>query len=146
MSDTPWMDWMRSHIGEVEKTGAIATAFDKEVFSHTWDDSVSKTGVMDEGCAATACAALEETGFKSPHSPRAADFIAYGAACELKPGALVVFCWQGGPNKGGHHVAFLDQISGVNVISCLGGNQSGHVQVSDFLKCFIIAVRWPIKA
>ena len=52
-SSTPWMDWLKSHIGEPEVTGEKATAFDVLVFSHTNDPL---DGVEQEGCAATLCA------------------------------------------------------------------------------------------
>lgn len=130
---------MRSHIGEIEKTGAPATPFGREVFSHT-DYGPLKDGIMDEGCAATACAALEETGFKSPHSARAISFKNFGAPCELKPGCIVVFEWA----SGGHHISFCEHIVDNNYVACLGGNQSSSVKVSTFSRARIIATRWPV--
>lgn len=132
-----WMDWMRKHIGEVEQTGAPATAFDKEVFSHT---DYGPLSVMDAGCAATACAALEETGYLSPHNASAISFKDYGTACELKPGCIVVFQWA----SGNHHVTFCDDIIDANYVKCLGGNQSSHLQDSVYPRKYIIATRWPI--
>lgn len=137
---TPWMDWMRSHLGEPEVTGGKATAFDNEVFSHT--DYGSLDGVMDEGCAATACAALEETGFKSPHSARAADFEPFGQPSQLTPGCIVVFQWS----NGGHHVTFLDHVVNSGSVACLGGNQSHEVNISVFSRQYIVATRWPVRA
>lgn len=139
-SSMPWLSWMKSHIGEIEKTGAKATAFDKEVFSHT-DYGPLDGGIMDEGCAATACAALEETGFQSPHSARALDFHNYGTKIGLIPGCIVVFQWA----SGGHHVSFCDHIVDDGSVACLGGNQSSSVKVSTFPISSIIATRWPVK-
>ena len=141
MSDlAPWMDWMRSHIGEAEVTGETATAFDKEVFSHTTDDEPINDGIMQAGCAATACAALEETGFKSTHDASAISFKEYGTPCQLQRDCIVVFEWD----NGGHHVAFCDHIVDDNLVACLGGNQNSRVCVATFSRKFIIATRWPV--
>lgn len=129
----PWMTWMRSHIGEVEQTGAVPTDFDREVFSHT---SYGPLQLMDQGCAATACAALEENGYLSSHSAAAASFLHYGTECELKPGCIVVF---------NHHVTFCDHIIDDEWVACLGGNQGHMVKVSNFQRKDILACRWPIK-
>lgn len=139
MSAAPWLDWMTSHIGEVEATGTPATDFDKEVFSHT-DYGPLDDGLMQPGCAATACAALEETGFTSPHNAAAISFKDYGEACELKPGCVVVFQWSNGE----HHVSFCKEILDDNYVSCLGGNQGHEVKVSTFSRSFIIATRYPV--
>jgi plastocyanin len=136
----PWMDWLRSHLGEPEVTGGKPTAFDKEVFSHTSYGDLN--GVMEPGCAATACAALEETGYKSTHDAWAASFAHYGAPCELKPGCVVLFQWA----SGGHHVTFCDHLVGTDKVACLGGNQSHAVKVSIFDRRFIAATRWPVPA
>lgn len=136
---TPWMDWMQSNLHQKEVTGASATDFDKMVFTHTSYGSLD--GVMQPGCAATACAALELTGYKSPHNAAAISFKAYGTACELKPGCIVVFQWS----SGGHHVTFCDHIVDATYVACLGGNQSHEVNVSTYSRKYIIATRWPTK-
>jgi hypothetical protein len=137
----PWMAWMKSHIGEVEQSGAKATDFDNEVFSHTSYGRLD--GVMAPGCAATACAALEESGFKSPHNAAAESFRNFGVPCDLKPGAIVGFNWEGKKGVHADHVTFCDHIVDDNVVACLGGNQSHQVQVSIFSRQFIDFVRWP---
>ncbi len=137
----PWLNWLRSHIGEREQTGAPATDFDNEVFSHTNYGNLD--GVMEPGCAATACAALEESGFKSPHNAAAESFRNYGTACELTPGCIVGFNWKG--QKGIHcdHVTFCDHIISDDLVACLGGNQGHQVKVSVFSRKFIDFTRWP---
>lgn len=137
MSNIPWMDWMQSHLGAPEQTGAPATAFDAEIFSHT--DFGSLNGIMEPGCAATACAALEETGFTSPHSAAAISFKDYGTPCDLQFGAIVVFEWDSGE----HHVSFCESFDDM-FVTCLGGNQDHMVTESTFYKKYIISVRWPI--
>lgn len=138
-----WLSWMHSHIGEVEQTGAAATAFDKEVFSHTSYGNLN--GIMEPGCAATACAALEETGFKSPHNAGAESFRNFGLPCELKPGAIVGFNWEGKPEASADHVTFCDHVINDKLVACLGGNQSHKVQISVFSKSAIAFVRWPFE-
>jgi uncharacterized protein (TIGR02594 family) len=142
---TPWMDIMRTWIGNSELTGAKATDFDKMVFSHTDDTEVADTGKMASGCAATACAALELSGYSSTHNAAAISFATYGTSCELTHGCVVVFRWKSGPDAGGHHVSFVDTINGNETIACLGGNQSSKVCVSNFPVDDAMAFRWPVK-
>jgi len=137
---TPWMDWMRQHVGEVQQTGATPTPFTERVFSHTTFGPLH--GATPESCAATVCAALEENGYLSTHSAAAKSYRSYGTACELKPGCIVVYEW---PN-GGHHVDFCDEIISDTLVKGLGGNQGHHLQDSNFQRQFIIATRWPVKA
>lgn len=139
LSLSPWMDWMRGNLHEKEITGSPASDFDKMVFSHTTYGSLD--GIMQPGCAATACAALELTSYKSPHNAAAISFKAYGSQCELKPGCIVVFQWA----SGGHHVSFCDHIVDNSYVACLGGNQSHEINVSIYSRKWIIATRWPTK-
>lgn len=138
---TPWLTWMKSHSGETEQTGGPATDFDKEVFSHTSYGNLD--GVMEAGCAATLCAALEESGFKSPHNASAESFRTFGNASALMPGAVIGFNWKG--EKGVHceHVAVLDHVVNSNLVACVGGNQSHQVKVSVFSRKFIDFIRFP---
>jgi hypothetical protein len=140
MTDTPWMDWMRLHRGEIQQTGAKPTAFTEEIFAHTNYGPLD--GFTPESCAATVCAALEETGFRSTRSAAAKSYIDYGTVCDLKPGCIVVFRWP----SGGHHVDFCDEIVDASAVRVLGGNQGHELQDSNFLRKFIVATRWPVKA
>jgi peptidoglycan hydrolase-like protein with peptidoglycan-binding domain len=137
----PWIMWMRSHLGEAEKTGSKATGFDNEVFGHTSYGNLD--GVMEPGCAATACAALEETGFKSPHNAAAESFRGFGDPCELKPGAIVGFNWAEKKGIRCDHVSFCDHIIDDEHVACVGGNQGSSVKVSIFSKKYIDFIRWP---
>ena len=136
----PWLDWMIEHVGEIEKSGDKATEFDKMIFTHT-NYGPLDGGVMVAGCSATACAALEINGFKSPHNAAAISFKDYGDPCELKPGCIVVFEWA----DGSHHVSFCYRIIDDRNVECLGGNQSHLLQVSTYNRKFILATRWPTK-
>lgn len=138
----PWMDWMRSHVGEPEVTGAKATDFDRLVFSHTSDDEVQVLGVMAAGCAATACAALEMTGYKSTHRADANSYDTYGTPCDLKPGCIVTFRWA----DGSRHVTFCEGIEGLDYVVCLGGNQDHQLKSSVYPRSRVVATRWPVKA
>lgn len=137
--ETPWMDWMRSHIGESFVTGKKPTKFDEEVFAHTNYGSLD--GVMQPGCAATVCAALEETGYRSTDGADAKSYLKYGKPCEPKFGAIVVFRWA----SGSRHVTFFDHAAGLDKIACLGGNQGHELNVSIFSKKFIEHICWPVK-
>lgn len=139
----PWMDWLRSHIGEIEQSGGKATPFDNEIFSHT--DYGNLDGVMVAGCAATLCAALEETGFKSSHKATAESFRHVGQACGLIPGCIVGFNWKGNPDHA-DHVSTLDHIINQSTGAFLGGNQSHRLQISTFSLARVVFTRWPDKA
>jgi Domain of unknown function (DUF1906) len=139
-TDTPWMDWMQSHRGEVQQTGAKPTAFTEEIFSHTNYGPLN--GFTPESCAATVCAALEENGYRSTKSAAAKSYAEYGTACQLKSGCIIVFQWP----SGGHHVDFCDEIIDAATVRGLGGNQGHSLQDSNFLRKFIVATRWPVKA
>lgn len=138
--ETPWMRWMESHLGEEEITGGMATPFDVMVFKHTSYGDLN--GVMEPGCAATACAALEETGLSSPHNAQAKSFKNYGTQCPLKYGCVVVFQWGDGSN----HVTFCHQINDkLGTVVCIGGNQSHKLTYSTYPISRIVATRWPVK-
>ncbi|MHC2282131.1 hypothetical protein ACVME8_008774 [Bradyrhizobium diazoefficiens] len=139
-AEMPWLDWMRSHRGEVQQTGAKPTAFTEKIFSHTTYGPLN--GHTPESCAATVCAALEETGYRSTRSAAAKSYINYGSPCELKPGCVIVFQWP----DGGHHVDFCDEIIDAETVRGLGGNQGHALQDSVFSRKFIVATRWPTKA
>jgi hypothetical protein len=138
----PWFEWVKAHVGEMEQTGAPITNFGKVIFSHTdYHDPIS-TGIMAAGCAATLCAALEETGFKSPHDASAISFKEYGTPCDLKPDCICVFEWK----PGEYHVTLCDEILSPTLGRFLGGNQSHRVQDSDYPRAKIIACRMPVRA
>lgn len=134
----PWMRWMEQHLGEVERTGQPTTAFIESIFTHTNYGRLG--GITQPACAATACAALEETGYKSPHNAAAISFKNYGTPCDLKPGCICVFEWE----PGEHHVSFC-YAPGAFISSFLGGNQSHLLQISKYENKYLIATRWPVK-
>jgi len=137
---TPWMDWMRAHRGEIQQTGAKPTPFTIEIFKHT--DYPPLQGYTPPSCAATVCAALELTGYRSTHNAAAVSYRDYGDPCELKPGCIVVYQW---PNKD-HHVDFCDAIIDGDTVRGLGGNQGSQLKDSDYSRSYIVATRWPLPA
>jgi hypothetical protein len=139
----PWLTWIKSHLGEITKTGGTApTAFVSEIFRHT--NYGPLRGVTPASCAACLCAALEETGFSSPHSAAAISFVKYGSLCELQPGALCVFEWS----PGEHHVSVCESLSPGDESTAffLNANQGHRVQVSRYPVSSIIAIRFPVRA
>lgn len=143
-ADEPWTAWLKSHIGEKEQTGAPPTEFDKEVFSHT--NYGSLRSVMEPGCAATLCAALEESGYKSPHNAAAESFRHYGTECNLKSGAICGMRWDGKASLPADHVTTCLYIlpNGLQ-FAALGGNQSHEVKVAVYDIADIAFKRWPVK-
>ena len=138
-TDYAWMKWLYSHIGEIEKSGDTPTDFDRRIFDHT---DLKLDDKMLAGCAATACCALEESGYKSPHDPMAISFQHYGTPCDLQVGCIVVFEWD----SGNHHVTFCNAIVNEEIVSCIGGNQQSKLQIVNYKRKYIIATRWPLKA
>ncbi len=138
-TETPWMDWLKVNLGEPVATGTTPTTFNKLTFRYTNYGPLGAT--MQPGCAATACAALEINGYKSPHNAAAISFKKYGTPCEFKHGAIVVFKWP----TGGNHVSFFSALNRDGTISCLGGNQGRKLKYSNYNPKHVIATRWPIK-
>lgn len=138
MDQAPWLDWFRRHKGEIEFTGKAATDFVKSCFKYTTYGS--DFDITPPCCAATLCAALESSGFKSTKSAAAISYEHYGSPCDLKPGAIVVFQFA----DGGHHVTVCDHIVNQQLVACTGGNQHHEIKTSVFLKSSIIACRWPV--
>jgi len=134
MSSTPWLDWLLKHEGEPEFTGTEPTPFVKECFSHTSYGPLH--GSTPASCAATLCAALEESGYSSPHSAAAISFAKFGEKCDLQVGAICVFQW---PN-GEHHVSVC--LSPEKNLF-LGGNQGHMLQRQTYNPKYIIAIRRP---
>lgn len=137
--ETPWLDFLEAHIGEHEIQGSSANPFIVALFKHTSYDTTSDETAW---CAATICTALEVNNYKSPHSAAAMSFATYGTACELKPGAILVFKWSGGD----HHVTCLDHVINSSLIACIGGNQSNELRITNYDPKYLIAIRWPVKA
>ncbi len=141
--ETPWMTWINKHIGETEIPGIASNPFIVECFDHT-TLAGTPLALLDETawCAALACAALEKTGFESPHSAAAAEFDNYGIECQLKYGAIMTFKREGGS---GRHVTFFSGEEDDRLLRGTGGNQGNSLKPSLFSRAQLVSVRWPIK-
>ncbi len=134
---TPWLDWLLEYKGQYQKTGGKPSPFVESIFKHTTFGPLH--GVTPACCAATLCAALEESGLKSTHSAAAISYKNFGIGCELKPGAILVFEWS----IGKHHVTVCDHIVDQDNVMCIGGNQGDFLQEKAYPRSKIIATRWP---
>lgn len=133
----PWLEYLQAHIGEKEIVGSDSNPFIVALFKHTTYEADSDETPW---CAAAACAALEESGYLSPHNAAAKSFETYGEVCELKVGAVVVMRRK----DGGRHVTFCNSIMDETRFVGLGGNQADRIKNSVFLKENIVAIRWPV--
>lgn len=139
----PWLDWMYNNLGQPMTTGEQASDFEKMVFDHTDDSEVRDTGIEASGCAATACAALELSGYSSPHSAAAVSFATYGIQSDLRRGCIIVFKWS----SGGHHVGFCESTNEDGTFQLIAGNQGSpaYLCIETFSQASVIAKRWPSK-
>lgn len=138
-STMPWYEWALSKQGEKEIPGSRSdNAFIRDLFKNhtTYGDTHDET----PWCAAFVCGALEKTGWKSTHNAGAVSFKNFGKKSELIPGAIVVFQWA----SGSRHVAFCHKIIDANYAAFIGGNQSNMVNISNYARKYIEAVRFPV--
>lgn len=137
MSLTPWLDLAKKYLGQHEILGSKDNQFILDCFKHT-----SYHAGHDEApwCAAFVCRVLDESGYESTHNAGAISFEHFGIPCELKPGAICVFNWDG---KGERHVTICDHIVDKNYAVFIGGNQSDMVKFSVYPINKIESIRWP---
>jgi hypothetical protein len=150
VNETPWIHWLKVNDGAPCPTGAPPPPFIIKVFKHTSFGNPSPT---PPACAATLCCALEECGFRSPHSARAADFIHYGIDVTGRDliGSIIVIRHA----SGAHHVTtfdgWVDKSKGL--MRARGGNQNHRVCVAVYNVSGnkhghdeIVAWRWAVAA
>jgi uncharacterized protein (TIGR02594 family) len=126
----------RKYIGQHEVSGSQDNPFIRDCFRHT-----TLGAQHDEvaWCAAFMCRILEELGLKSTRSAAAVSYASFGNHAPLAPGSIVVFRWA----SGDHHVTLVDHVVSDQIVACCGGNQNNRVQVSNYERRFIMAVRLP---
>jgi hypothetical protein len=149
-AETPWMDWMKAHIGGNEHDKKFS-----DFMSNFWHLAglgfTTISGATHAWCALTVNVALHESGYHGNGRADAKSFEKYGTPCEFKYGAIVPIRHV----SGGHHVTFFDHwVDEKNKIaSCLGGNQSDSLRLSNYNlsgnrnghdEC-VSGPRWPIK-
>ena len=93
-------------------------------------------GYTPPSCAATVCAALQLTGYRSTHNAAAVSYRDYGDPCKLKPGCIVVYQW---PNKD-HHVDFCDAIIDGDTFAASAAT-GFELKDSDYSRRYIVATR-----
>lgn len=136
LENEPWLEWLLKYEGEPEFTGDEPSPFVRECFKHTNYGDLDDT--TPPSCAATLCAALELSGYSSPHSAAAFSFINYGSPCHLTRGTICVFLWPSDV----HHVAVcLDPDRKIFI----GGNQGHYLKRRKLNTRYLLATRWPLK-
>lgn len=135
-SPPPWLADALAHMGEHEILGKADNQFILDCFKYT-----NYKASHDEvpWCAAFVSRMLEESGYKSEHSAWAQSYEKVGQACELKPGAILVFKWA----NGDHHVSICHHIVNDDLVACVGGNQSNMVKMSIYSRKSLVSIRWP---
>lgn len=140
----PWLTWARGEIGIREIAGPNHTA---RIVAY-WRLGKVPLGVSDDEtpwCAAFACAALEESGVRSPRTARARGFAEskdWMRPCDPRLGAIVVLSSNRGPRSG--HVGFLTGINDSQVV-LLGGNQGNAVSEAPFQRGRVVGMYWPAE-
>lgn len=137
--ETPWMDWMKPHIGEKEIYGSNDNPFIMDLYP---DGNYPKQHDEIPWCACLANAALKRTGYKGTNSAAAASFDHYGIKCEPKYGAVVTLRHK----SGGRHVTFYVGRTSKGDMICLGGNQGNALKESIFPSSELVWCGWPVKA
>lgn len=137
----PWHQWYVDRLGLHERLkngkGNPAVA---EFFEH-----VGLAGYdprTTPWCAAALNAALIESGYDGTKSAMARSFLHWGAECEPKRGAVVVF-WRGKQDDGTTgHVGVIDSVDG-DYLNVIGGNQRDCICVARFHTSRVLGYRWP---
>lgn len=136
-NETPWLDWLIQHEGQVEWTGKKPSEFVSYCFSKTTFGPLR--GVTPPSCASTLCASLEDSGYKSTKSAAAKSYMKFGDPCELKPGAILVFSFV----EGHFHVTCCRRVVSDTLVDAIGGNQGHLLQTCTYNRKYLKAIRWP---
>jgi uncharacterized protein (TIGR02594 family) len=146
VSPCMWLDIARSECGVKEVAGALANS---RIL--TYHSTTTLQAKSDEiaWCSSFVNWVMGQAGHKGTNSAAAASWVSWGAACELREGAIVVIRNASAANTSltasGNHVGFLVDLTETHY-AVLGGNQSDQVKESLFRRSAwkIIASRWPI--
>ena len=151
MLNPSWLTWARAEVGTKEIVGDQ----DNPRIVEYWTLGKVPLDVNDDEtpwCAAFACAALEESGIRSPRTPRARGFLEKEAnakaltmaqIAECRLGAIIVLSSNRGAASG--HVGILTGVTKTHVI-LLGGNQGNRVCEAPFPRNKIVGIMWPYTA
>lgn len=144
-ASAPWMRTALGYVGVRELVRGKLNPRVRQMFAHTRFPE-SLINAQTSWCAAYACTVLEQSGYASPHSARARDFLVYGS--EIKRpvyGAIAVFSRGLDPRDGKGHVGFVVDADGPELL-ILGGNQANCVCIRQRPFGQLIGLRWPVAA
>ncbi|WP_296231253.1 TIGR02594 family protein [Pseudomonas sp. UBA4617] len=137
MSNYPWLDEARKHIGLEEVVGV---QHNPEVLQ-MWKD-IRRGGIKDDEtpwCAAFVGAMLERVGVHSSRFESATSYLNWGIELQRPvTGCIVVFT-----RVGGGHVGFATGKTVDGNLLVLGGNQSDAVNIRAFELGRVSGYRWP---
>lgn len=144
-SPAPWMRTALGYVGVRELVGGQLNPRVRAMFDATRFPREMITR-QTSWCAAYACAVLEESGYASPHSARARDFLAYGLPVERPSyGTIAVFSRGLDPRDAKGHVGFVVDADGQDLL-ILGGNQANCVCIRSRPYDQLLGLRWPVTA
>ena len=143
MADPKWLDLARAELGTKELAG---NQDNPEILGY-YKSAGHPEIKHDETawCAGFACAMLERSGYASPKTLSARDFMRWGKKLDKpKPGCIAVFT-RGDPRSYQGHVGFWlgEDEKGIQL---LAGNQGDAVSVAYESKARLLGYRWPVTA
>lgn len=135
-----WMDKANALMGEGEVIGPKENPMIRAMFKAVdYDISDVKDADTVPWCGAFVGYVMQEDGHPmAALAARALSWATYGDPCEPKHGAIAVV--ENG--EGGHHVAFIYQVTETNLY-LLGGNQGNRVSIVKWPRAKLVACRWP---
>lgn len=153
-ADTPWMAFADGELpfwkDKVETDPAGTQRVDQYFDATDYDNN----GKPDPWCGAFVAWCLQQAGGKAAESivsgpARAAHWKNWGEVellhltrNKIPRGAIVVLSPAPGTNSSGH-VCFYDKaVPTSDKVSCLGGNQSNRVRLTEYAASRIVAIRW----
>jgi uncharacterized protein (TIGR02594 family) len=138
-NDQPWMRVARADLGVKERPGS---AHHPRILEYHQATRLHATTDEVPWCASFVNWCLKKADYLGTQSAAAASFRTWGVACELQPGAVVVFGKSDPDAVGTGHVGFVDHFD-EDWVWVLGGNQNNAVNVAKRPRKRVVAVRWP---
>lgn len=138
MSNAPWLEEAKKHIGVQEVRGKGDNPQIIKWFKYSglpksyWHDSTA-------WCSVFVCAMTEITGYKSTRNAMARSWMRAGTKCKPQPGAIAVFP-RGRPPSG--HVGIVESVEG-SVVNLIDGNVRNKVKRSTREVKDALGFRWP---
>ncbi len=137
-----WLRIARTYKGITEKAGGKLNPLIVEMFSATRFPR-AKLKPDTPWCAAFVSYCLERAGMPSPHTANAAACVAFGVACQPKPGAVIVLA-PGVVGAGiSGHVGFYEKALNETHFWLFSGNCQNTARSHLYPASRIVACRWP---